>query len=249
MKTEENNNLQDMEKLKDIPKWTREYAQNKMLTGFVHSIISLLIIFIGIGAPFVSAKIAFITGHIILLWVCIAALITVSICFIYISVPNLGGKKFWNWIDKQIYGEEGSVSLPEPKLRGKKKFVEYVIRLAYIVLFLVLYALSKRYIPIKYMQPVSVLYVVPFMVFLYLWQKPKISPIFLLLPLLYTIHGVLIVSGVPILFTGNLTYWNMFLPFFGYGFLTFIISHLYNRYALKKLKDLTHLEGDTADGD
>ena len=106
----------------------------------------------------------------------------------------------------------------------------------------------KDFIKIKYMQPVSALYVVPFMVFLYFWQRPKIGHLALLWPTLYGIHAVLIVVGVPILFTGNLIPLNMILPVFGYGFLTYIIGHIYSRYALKKLKEAAHLEENATDG-
>ena len=58
------------------------------------------------------------------------------------------------------------------------------------------------YIPIEYMQPVSALYVVPFLVFLTIWQRPVVGPLSLLWPILYTVHATLIVAGVPILFNG-----------------------------------------------
>lgn len=86
------------------------------------------------------------------------------------------------------------------------------------------------------------MYLVPFLVFLYLWQRPKVGPISLLWPILYGIHAILIVAGVPILFKGDIGVpLNMLLPVFGYGVLTFIIGHLYSRYALKKLKTTAHL--------
>ncbi|MCK5595245.1 hypothetical protein KAI19_03615, partial [bacterium] len=67
--------------------------------------------------------------------------------------------------------------------------------------------------------------------------------------ILYAIHAILILAGVPIFFTGNLGILNMPVPLIGYAFLAYMIVHLYSRYALKKLKRITHLEGDTTDGD
>ena len=76
------------------------------------------------------------------------------------------------------------------------------------------------------------------------------GPIYLLYPILYTIHAILIVAGVPLFFaTKNFCIFSICLPAIGYGFLPFIIGHIYSRYALKKLKDLTHLEGGAANGD
>ena len=73
----------------------------------------------------------------------------------------------------------------------------------------------------------------------------------LIWPTLYTIHAILIVAGVPIVFSeeSGLVSLNMFIPTFGYGLLTFIIIYIYSRYALKKLKGATRMEGDGSDGD
>jgi len=98
------------------------------------------------------------------------------------------------------------------------------------------------------MQPVSALYVVPFLVFLYLWQRPVISPLALLWPTLYAIHAILVVAGVPILFHKPWTALNMLIPIAGYGILCGLLGHFYSRYALKKLKDITRLEGEPTNG-
>jgi hypothetical protein len=99
------------------------------------------------------------------------------------------------------------------------------------------------------MQPVSALYCVPFMVFLYFWQRPKVGFLMLLWPALYAIHAILIVAGVPIVFAEESKFFslNMLIPTFGYGFLTSVIGHIYSRYALKKLKTAAHLQGNTSE--
>jgi hypothetical protein len=80
-------------------------------------------------------------------------------------------------------------------------------------------------------------------------QQPRLGPVLLICPLLYAIHAILIIADAPIFFTGILAVpLNMLLPLI-YTLLTYMIGHLYSRYALKKLKGLTHLEGDTANGD
>jgi hypothetical protein len=60
---------------------------------------------------------------------------------------------------------------------------------------------------------------------------------------------ILIMAGVPIYFTGIFAVpLNLLLPLI-YTFITYLIGHLYSRHALKKLKSITHLEGETANGD
>jgi len=108
----------------------------------------------------------------------------------------------------------------------------------------------EGYIAYKYLQPVSALYFVPYVVCgWYFWQSPRMGPIYLLYPILYAIHAILIVAGVPLFFTENFCIFSICLPAIGYGFLPFIIGHIYSRYALKKLKAAAHLEGEAADGD
>ena len=245
MNTEQNQVSQDMEKLKEIPKWTHRYAQNRTLTNLAFMAINILF-FVAIGGLSLLAGIASKTGHPILLCVCAVVLIAVLILLFIVSVPKFGGVKIWRWIDRRIYGREGIASIPEPESMKKNKWLGYVAGLIFSLCVMgSVYFGGRGYFSIKYMQPVSALYVVPFTVFLYFWQRPKVSPILLLWPILYTIHAILIVAGVPILFTGNLTGLNMFLPTFGYGVLTFIIGHIYSRYALKKLKNIAHLQENT----
>ena len=248
MNTQQNQVPQDTEKLKEIPKWTRRYAQNRTLTNLANMVILTLVAMV-IGASSYLGGLAFVRGNMILVWVCMGVLFGSLICLFIVSVPKFGGIKIWRWTDRRIYGQEGITAIPEPELMKKKKWLGYVVGMVFMICVMGTVFLGfKGYFAIKYMQPVSALYVVPFLVFLYFWQRPKVGPLMLLWPILYTIHAILIVAGAPILFTGNLTGFNMFLPTFGYGFLTFTIGHFYSRYALKKLKDIAHLDGGSPSG-
>ena len=105
------------------------------------------------------------------------------------------------------------------------------------------------YIPVKYFLPFMALFVIPFGVYQYYVLRPRLGPVLLIFPILYAIHAILIITGVPIYFTGNFAVsLNMLIPIL-YTLLTYMIGHIYSRYALKKLKGLAHLEGDTANGD
>ncbi len=66
-------------------------------------------------------------------------------------------------------------------------------------------------------------------------------------PALISIHAILILAGAPILFTGRWVGLNMLIPIFGYGLLTGLLSHLYSRVALRRLKRLTQTDGTHAD--
>jgi hypothetical protein len=241
MNSEQNNKPKDMERLKEIPKWTRRYAQNRTVPFFV-SLMTSTILFGAIGIPSYFGGNAYRAGNMVLFWICISITAVAMISLAFFCVPKWGGK-FIERISQRLYGCEGNVSIPEPEAMKKKKWLGYIVGMVFGGCVISSVFLGEKYIPIEYMQPVSALYVVPFLVFLYFWQRPKVSPLMLIWPSLYTIHAILIVVGVPILFTGDSSGLNMFLPTFGYGFLTFVIGHVYSRYALKKLKDITHLEG------
>ena len=90
--------------------------------------------------------------------------------------------------------------------------------------------------PEQYMQPISAIYTDPFLVGLWLLMRAAIGPIALLWPVLYALHAILIVAGAPILFVGRWDELNIFIPAFGYGLLTGLVSHAYSRLALARLR-------------
>ena len=252
---------QNTEKLREIPKWTRKYAQNRTLT------IMVLLGMLGLFSMFIAAIVGFTLGlavagfrkgNIVLGCVGIAVLIAVLAALVkfYIFIfKKFGGKNkglLDQIIDRWIYSREGIASIPVPEATKKKKWLEITVAIVWGGLFLgTMYLGMVNFIPVKYVQPISALYCVPYTVSVwYFWRSPRIGPIFLLSPTLYAIHAILIVAGVPIFFSSNFgAVLNMSLPLIGYGFVPFIVGHLYSRYALKKLKGLAHLEGEAANGD
>jgi hypothetical protein len=249
MNSKQNNKSQDQdtEKLKEIPKWTRKYAQNRTLTPFV-LIVMICLISVGIGFPLGFAIAAFRKGNMTLAGAGIALLVAVPIFSIIFSL-KFGGKNrgaIDQKIDQWIYGEEGTASMQRPKLTKKKKWLDFVVALVVFVCIIGSYHLTKEgFISFKYLQPVTALYFVPFLVFQYSMQRPRLGPLLLICPTLCTIHAILIIVGIPIFFTGSLGILNQFLPLFAYTFLAYIIAHIYSRYALKKLKTAAHLQEDT----
>ena len=248
MNSKQNNKSQDQnsEKLKEIPKWTRKYAQNRTLTTF--ALIGMICLIGGFIAFPISFGIAAIMGgNMPLTRICVA-LFAATLILLIIFALKFGGKYrglIDQKIDQRIYGKEGTASMPQPK-STKKKWLDVVSGVVISICILGSMHLSiNGYIAFKYLQPVSALYFVPFLVFQYFLQRPRLGPLFLICPILYTIHAILIVAGVPIFFTGNLGVLNMFLPFFGYTFLAYIIAHIYSRYALKKLKTAAHFQENT----
>ncbi len=247
METEQNQVSQDTEKLKEIPKWTRKYAQNRTIPVLIALAINLCL-FASIAIPSYFGGKAYMSGNLVLFWICIFVLAVAMISLAFFCVPKWGGK-FIERISRGLYNREGHVLISVPATIKKKQWVGYVVAMVFVSCVFISVILGLLgYLSIKYMQPVSALYVVPFLVFLYLWQRPIISPLALLWPTLYAIHAILIVAGVPIHFERPWIFLDVLIPTVGYGILCGLAGHIYSRYALKKLKGITHLEGDAANG-
>ena len=240
----QNDMPQNVEKLKEIPKWTYKYAQNRTIPFLITLAINLCL-FAGIAIPSYFGGKAYKSGNLVLFWICIFVLAVAMISLAFFCVPKWGGKVIER-ISRRLYNREGNVMISIPETIKKKQWVGYVVAMVFgsCVLISVILGLLG-YISIKYMQPVSALYVVPFLVFLYLWQRPIISSLALLWPALYAIHAILVVAGIPIQFGKPWIFLNMLIPIFGYGFLTYMIGHLYSRYALGRLKTAAHLQENT----
>ena len=261
MNSKQNNKSQDqnIEELKEIPKWTRKYAQNRTLT-FI-AIIALCCLFSMVFAVFCSFPLgfalrAFRKGNMVSggigIAVLVIALVAMVIFYIYIF-RKFGGKNkglLDQIIDRKMYGEEGFASTAQPQLSKKRKIVDAVTGIAFMVCLIgTTYLAMEGHISIKYHLPVMALFVVPFGVYQYFTLQSRFGPLLLLYPILFAIHALLVFAGLPIFFTGSFAVpLNMLLTLI-YNLLAFIIAHLYSRYALKKLKGITHLEGDTANGD
>src|SRR3989339_92571 len=107
MNTPQNKRSNETENLKEIPKWTRKYAQNRSLTNLTMLIIFLLL-FIGIAIPSYFGGMAFKAGYINIFRICIIVSFVSSICLLILSVLSIPkfGLKFWRRVDQRIYRQE-----------------------------------------------------------------------------------------------------------------------------------------------
>jgi hypothetical protein len=254
MDAQQNQVSQDQDTLKEIPKWTRKYAQNRTLTIMV--LMAMTMLFGGFFAALISfplglASAGFRKGNMVLGYVGIAVSVAVFVAmliFLVITIKKFAGKNrgtLDQLIDKWTYGKEGTVAVSKPKSSKKKICLEIIMSVTWFILFYGSWMLAAHgYISYKYLQPVSALYFVPLMVCgWYFFQSPRMGPIYLLHPMLFAIHAILIVAGIPMFFADEaFCIVSVCLPYIGYGFLTYAIGHIYSRYALKKLKTAVNLQ-------
>jgi len=218
---------------RDIPKWARRYAQNRTLT---------MVVFLGIcvfgscmfgGLSFLTG-LAYVLGQRTLAAVGVLALLGWTAFWIWFSF--FGAARLMGDMAKWLYRREGQVSPEQPLglIHGRNS-VWAGCAFAFCILAFVLLGFLG-YIPERLMQPISAIYVVPFMLYLGWKQQAAGSPFMLLWPLLYGIHAILIASGVPI---SRGPIFDMLFPVVGYGLVAGLAGHIYSRIALRRLRSLS----------
>jgi len=220
----------------EMGKWARVYAQNRSLGVLVSLVVSTLL-FLAIGGGSFLGGFAWRHGNMPVFWACMAWLAVATAGVIYCSVPWWGGRALER-LARRLYAGDGGVALDIPQCNRRLRLM-IPLGITFFVCVLLSVSLGVAgFIPIEYMQPVSASYCVPFLVGLVFLQRPAVSYVALLWPLLYGLHAILILAGAPIRFTGAWQALDVTLPMVGYGILSAMASHLYGRFALRRLKKL-----------
>jgi hypothetical protein len=92
----------------------------------------------------------------------------------------------------------------------------------------------------RWQQPISAVFLVPvFYIWTWWWVKHNDgNPVHFLFPVLYALQALLILVGVPLYVRYAHPFPNIWLSFGGCLALALLGSHLYNRYALRRLRRL-----------
>ena len=228
----------EQERSQEIARLTRTYAQNRSL-GVVIGLLVFAVQFAAISLLSYFGAVAYRDGNQLLFWTCMVALVPVLATLVYMSVPRWGGRRL-QALTRRLYPEGSvSISVPDQQRRQRIALVTAVV-FGCCVLASVLLGFYGI-IPPKYAQPVSALYVVPFLVGLTFLMRPAVSYVSLLWPILYGLHALLIVVGVPIVFTEPWESMNTVLPVIGYGLIAALVNHAYNRHALHTLRQTSRI--------
>ena len=229
--------------IREIPKWARRYAQNRALPMLVFQAIFVLGACAFGGLAYLGGW-AYVHGHRGVAAAAVVLLSALGVWWLWFSVFQ--ADRTIRSISARLYQREGQVA-GGPYLgrwQGRPPLVAWAFG------FCVVASVGLGFvgvIPQRYMQPVSAIYVVPFMLYIGLKLRRVGSPLMMLWPALYSVHAALIVAGAPIS-RGPL--FDMFVPTVGYGTLAALISHVYSRIALRKLRALGAVptsERDAAD--
>lgn len=223
------------EDIRQIPKWTRAYAQNRSL-----GVAVFLLVFSAISALIAGESLlagyAYRSGNLLLLGLSIALLLPTVAAVVYLSVPRWGGK-LNDRLVQRLYADDGNVAFSPPSERAQAWAPILAGCFGACVLGSVVLGFVIE-IPSEYLQPISALYVVPFLVALWILMRPMAGYAALLWPALYAAHAIGIVAGAPIVFNSPWDFLNLVIPMVGYGLLSAIVGHVYSRFALRRLRML-----------
>jgi hypothetical protein len=217
--------------------WTRRYLQSRSIGVLIALLIFIVVWFFGMGANLLLGWAIYKHRPLLVGMGAVAEACWLA-AVVYISVPRWGGRLITRWAAR-FYQREGSAEFAGPAGGRRSQWVVYVVAGLFglcVLTTVVLGGCGSLPDLGRYMQPLSAAYMVPFLVFLWWWQRPRVSPVALVWPILYALHAVLIIVGAPIVFGGRYEAFNMYLPVFGYGILTTVMGHLYNRLALRRLQ-------------
>jgi len=229
---------------KEISIWAERYAANRTLPVVVNLVAFL--------AGFVAMSgLSYLTAYLYIRVSPVAALAG--------AVPLVAFCGFWLWfslggagrllppVTRRLYGGEGEVAAEEVSGTPALAWVAGGLLLAGVLTGVILGVVGV--VPIKYMQPVSALYLVPAIALILSspGMRATSSPFMAIWPALYVLHAGLVVAGAPIQFEGHLATLNMLIPVVGYGLIAALSGHIYSRYALRRLKEAARDEDGGAD--
>ena len=218
---EKTSSFNETEKIKEIPKWARRYAESRTIPQIIFHLIFLSFA----GIVFLSVY-CFLKKLFILASILFGAYVVGFACMLV----------FFDRIKDCYFAKSG---VPESSsVQQIKKFLP-----APLITFVVIsFILEQRGVfPEHLRMPISAVYACPLLVFVN-WRWAKDSFIGYLWAGLYGAWGIAILFKVPILTFPE--------PYTGYemiavpvtGFITGLVAYIYNRYAFKKLKDAAHLQ-------
>ncbi len=231
----------DLAEVRTLGQWTRRYVQSRSvpvligLTVFSALIIAMLVLWAATGD-------AYRTNNRPLLFACGAGLVVAHIALLWLSVPRWGGKwlEGWAW---RYYDKEGQAAPIESISRERMQFVGGCVAFAFGACILAHVALGfAGMTSVDMMLPISALYVVPFLTFLFVALRMYLM---LLYPFLYGLHSFAVAVGLSDPFASFVPIeLRLFAVMWIYGALAVAVSHVYNRVAMSRMAHFGRTESE-----
>lgn len=232
-------------RLREIPRLAGVYSRNRTLVILVSMLVCSLASALIAGLSVGAAR-AYGTGHPGLGVVLVV--IDAAVCLGWVWLVLSRRLNQWmSGVSEWLYRGDGMVvAAPVCQPGRSAKVVAWVFGLLICATPILV---QQWPVPDWGLQPITALYTVPFMVWLWWMQRGHQSPLMLLWPVLYALHAVALLAGVPLLRAID-PMMQVLLPMVVYSALAVLASHLHGRYALRRLRALARAgaEDDGAEG-
>jgi len=222
----------DMAEIRSLGRWTQRYVHSRS----VPVLISLAVFGVLMGVMLTlwsAAGEAYRSDNTPLLVVCGVGLAVAHGVLAWLSVPAWGGKRLQRWAWR-YYDREGHAAPQDPMPRARMQRIGGIVASVFGACILAHVALGfAGVVSDAMMLPISALYVVPFLTFMFVVQRVYVM---LLYPLLYAAHAAAAAVGLPDPFASFVPVeMRSIAAMVIYGAIAVSVSHVYNRIALSRM--------------
>jgi hypothetical protein len=147
----------------------------------------------------------------------------------------------------RLYESDGQVVVPGVP-RAYRVWTQIIVILAAALMIVTPMLVQAIHVSARYLQPVVAAYMVPVLFALHTRRGMMGGPLMLLWPVLYALHALLLLAGVPLPAPQD-AMMNALVPLSAYGAVAILASHAYSRYALRRLRRLAKVPGDSVTGE
>jgi len=217
--------------MRDVPQWMQAYAANRTWPVIVNLVIFAMLFLLITGFSTLTCWVWH-TGNNPLFAVS-ALLLCVSLgTLIWLNIPAWGGR--WQQeLSQALMHSEGTVQLPMKRRNNWLKVAAVIFALC---IFTEVGLGICGLMPTWLMQPVSAVYLVPFLLLLSRLQSGSGFAWGYIWAGLYGVHAILLTLQAPIYFTGNWEIMNMLIPTVGYGLTAALVGLLYSKVMLARIQ-------------
>lgn len=218
---------------REIAKWAKRYAQSRTIPFLIQWLLIVILVIV-VGVLSFMALDAYQARKPRLVWLCIAGDIAATLALTWFSVGKWGGEKIWR-ISQWLYGKEGYAAYIGGADAKRSRWIQ-AVGAGLAIWHLAGAALVAFRPPLMvYIQPLSALYMVPFLIVMIVSQRLGFWAWFW--PVLYGLHAVLLLAGVLPHFPGKWQVLDVIAPIFGYALVSILVGHAYSRYAFRRLRE------------
>lgn len=216
-----------------IALWASRYARSRTISFLVQWVLVVFMVaVIGVAAGLTSS--AYEQGNLGLFTLSVALMGVVFLVMAWFSLSQWGADLVWT-VTMWLYGKEGYA-----EASGREPMPPWLTALggglvAYHLVGAIL--VSFGLLRLQWLQPFSALYMTPYLCALIVRQR--LGWWAWIWPTLYGLHAVALLAGLPMRFPPPWRLLDLIVPVFGYGLLAILAGHVYSRYALRRLKQLT----------